>query len=294
MTPCTPCPPCDSEFPILCEPLETTANGKRLVVEDSAACQKTIQTPASGQVLTSNNGTLGWTNGNNSTVIAKSSSGNIEFNKVQTDYIADNAVTTIKIADDAVTTAKIADSNVTTANIADKAITNAKLRDSAGLSVVGRSANSTGQVADIVASTNNAVLVRDGTSLEFSLIQESNIANGEITAPKLSGAQTGTAPIFGIRAWVSFAGAGADGPAAIEQAGNVSGVTKNADGNYTITFTTALPTDNYAVMGSSSETSGTVGTAVVFGTRTTTSCEIIVASGASLIAKNRVTVAFIV
>jgi hypothetical protein len=42
----------------LCEPLETTANGKRLVVEDSAACQKTIQTPTSKQVLNSNNGNV--------------------------------------------------------------------------------------------------------------------------------------------------------------------------------------------------------------------------------------------
>jgi len=58
MSYCTPCPPCDTEYPLLCEPLETTANGKRLVVEDSAACQKTIQTPTSKQVLNSNNGNV--------------------------------------------------------------------------------------------------------------------------------------------------------------------------------------------------------------------------------------------
>jgi hypothetical protein len=77
---CTPSPPCDTEFPLLCEPLETTANGKRLVVEDSAACQKTIQTPASGQVLVSNtNGTISWTNGANNTLLRKTSSGGVEF-----------------------------------------------------------------------------------------------------------------------------------------------------------------------------------------------------------------------
>ena len=58
MSYCTPCPPCDTNFPLLCEPLETTANGKRLVVEDSAACQKTIQTPTSKQVVNSNNGNV--------------------------------------------------------------------------------------------------------------------------------------------------------------------------------------------------------------------------------------------
>jgi len=287
-TPCTPCPPCDSEYPLLCEPLETTANGKRLVVEDSAACQKTIQTPASQQVLkTDGASNLTWTNGANNTVLAKSSTGIVEFDQVQTSYIADSAVTTAKIADSSITTAKIIDGNVTTAKIADKAITNAKLRDSTGLSVVGRSANSTGQVADIVASTNNEVLVRNGTSLEFSLIQESNIANGEITAPKLSGAQTGTAPIFGIRAWVSFNSVGA-----IEQSGNVSTVTKNATGDYTVVFDTALPTNSYAVMGSTSEVPFAT---IVIDNRTTTQCKIFtVNTSSTLVDKNRITVAFIV
>ena len=79
-TPCTPCPPCDSEYPLLCEPLETTANGKRLVVEDSAACQKTIQTPASQQVLkTDGASNLTWTNGANNTVLGKSTTGIVEF-----------------------------------------------------------------------------------------------------------------------------------------------------------------------------------------------------------------------
>jgi hypothetical protein len=79
-TPCTPCPPCDSEYPLLCEPLETTANGKRLVVEDSAACQKTIQTPVAQQVLkTDGAGNLTWTNGANSTVLGKDSTGRVEF-----------------------------------------------------------------------------------------------------------------------------------------------------------------------------------------------------------------------
>lgn len=77
---CTPCPPCDTNFPLLCEPLETTANGKRLVVEDSAACQKTIQTPVAQQVLkTDGAGNLTWTNGASGTVLRKDSTGFVEF-----------------------------------------------------------------------------------------------------------------------------------------------------------------------------------------------------------------------
>ena len=80
MSYCTPCPPCDTNFPLLCEPLETTANGKRLVVEDSAACQKTIQSPVAQQVLkTDGAGNLTWTNGANSTILGKDSTGKIEF-----------------------------------------------------------------------------------------------------------------------------------------------------------------------------------------------------------------------
>jgi hypothetical protein len=65
---------------LLCEPLETTANGKRLVVEDSAACQKTIQTPVAQQVLkTDGAGNLTWTNGASGTILRKDSTGLVEF-----------------------------------------------------------------------------------------------------------------------------------------------------------------------------------------------------------------------
>jgi hypothetical protein len=152
-----------------------------LVVEDSAACQKTIQTPASQQVLkTDGASNLTWTNGANNTVLAKSSTGVVEFDQVQTAYISDSAVTTAKINDSAVTTAKIADNAITTAKIADnavntleiadKAVTNAKLRDSAALSVIGRSANSIGVPADIVAASDGQFLRRSGGVVGFGAI----------------------------------------------------------------------------------------------------------------------------
>ena len=205
MSYCTPCPPCDTEFPLLCEPLETTANGKRLVVEDSAACQKTIQAPTSQQVLkTDGAANLAWTNGANNTVLAKSSTGIVEFDQVQTAYIADSAVTTAKINNLAVTTAKIADVNVTTAKIADNAITtakiadnavntleianeavtSAKLRDSAALSVIGRSANSTGVPADIVAGADGRFLRRSSSVLGFGAIVADDLPAGTVLNAK--------------------------------------------------------------------------------------------------------------
>lgn len=59
---------------------------------------------------------------------------------------------------------------------------------------------------------------------------------------------TGTAV---CRAWVEFDGINATGSASrIISSFNVSGVTKNAAGNYTINFTNAMPSANYAFSGS--------------------------------------------
>lgn len=171
MSYCPPCPPCDSEFPLLCEPLETTANGRRIVVEDSAACQKTMQTPFAQQVLkTDGAGNLNWTNGKNKTVLAKSVTGDVEFAQVQTDYIEDNAVTTAKLAGLSVTTNIIADGAVTGTKIPDKTITNLKLRDSAGLSVIGQPADTSGVPSDITSSTDGDVLRRNGAYIGFGKI----------------------------------------------------------------------------------------------------------------------------
>lgn len=66
---------------------------------------------------------------------------------------------------------------------------------------------------------------------------------------------TGTAPIFGCRAWVNFDGTRneADSGASvigqnvkIRASGNVSSVLKNAVGDYTVNFTTAMPDANYS------------------------------------------------
>jgi len=65
---------------------------------------------------------------------------------------------------------------------------------------------------------------------------------------------SGTAPIFGVRAWVRFtrSGFGADAVVTIRGQGNVSSVTSDNNGVYTITFNTALPA-NYAIAGVANE-----------------------------------------
>jgi hypothetical protein len=56
------------------------------------------------------------------------------------------------------------------ATIQNDSVTNAKFRQSTALSVVGRSTNTTGDVADISASTDHQVLRRSGTTLGFGAI----------------------------------------------------------------------------------------------------------------------------
>lgn len=66
-----------------------------------------------------------------------------------------------------IATGDIADLGITTGKLAASAVTNAKFRDSAGLSVVARSVNSTGAVADITAANDYEVVQRVGSTLGF-------------------------------------------------------------------------------------------------------------------------------
>lgn len=72
-----------------------------------------------------------------------------------------------------------------TFSINTNGITNSLFRQSAGLSVVGRSANTTGDVADITAGTDAHVLRRSGTTLGFGQVTTGGIADAAITYAKI-------------------------------------------------------------------------------------------------------------
>lgn len=100
--------------------------------------------------------------------------------------IADNSISSAKLISNSVASSHLQSNSVTTAKIADSAITNAKLRNSVGVSVMGRSANSSGVVADIVASANGQVLMRDSDALVFAPIGTATVGDGSITTAKLA------------------------------------------------------------------------------------------------------------
>lgn len=72
----------------------------------------------------------------------------------------------------------------------------------------------------------------------------------EIRATTISNA-AGTGPItmtgqYAAKAWVNFNGTGT---VAIRESGNVSGITDNGTGDYTVNFTTAMVDGNYSYFG---------------------------------------------
>jgi hypothetical protein len=86
-------------------------------------------------------------------------------------------------------------------------------------------------------------------------ISVGGLPDGIVTAPELNGAQTGSAPIYGCRAWVNFdgtrneadTGASTNGAnVKIRASGNVTSVLKNGTGDYTVNFATAMVDANYS------------------------------------------------
>jgi hypothetical protein len=62
----------------------------------------------------------------------------------------------------------------------------------------------------------------------------------------------GSAPVYACRAWVNFNGTGT---VSIRASGNVSSISDNGVGNYTMNFSTALPDTNYAYKGTGEQQS---------------------------------------
>jgi hypothetical protein len=178
--------------------------------------------------------------------------------------ISNSAVTTAKINNLAVTEAKLADSAVTTAKINNLAVTEAKLAASAVTDTkIASNAVTTAKINSNAVtyakmqnvSTANRLLgstTANGTVSEVQ-VATNMVANGAITASKLSGQQSGTAPIYGIRHFVEIAGEGA---IAVSGSGSLT-ANYVGGGTYDISFTSnAPPNANYIVIATSTDVEG--------------------------------------
>jgi hypothetical protein len=94
--------------------------------------------------------------------------------------------------------------------------------------------------AAIVDGAVTDVKIEDGAVTDAKLTLAANASNIK-TALNASG----DAPIYAARAWVNFNGTGT---VAIRASGNVTSITDNGTGDYTINFTTAMPDANYATV----------------------------------------------
>jgi hypothetical protein len=160
-------------------------------------------------------------------------------------------------------TADIADGQITTVKILDANVTDAKLATGIDASKITTGTLPIARIAD-------GAVVNDKLSLAANAGEIKKALNAD-NAP----------PIFACRAWVNFdgtrneadTGASTNGAnVKIRNNGNVASVLKNGTGDYTVTFTVAMPNENYAIQ-SALNLSGSGSTKVLYVHSLTTGAE---------------------
>jgi hypothetical protein len=95
------------------------------------------------------------------------------------------------------------------------------------------------------SASNNIVLATGGdTTITNNLTVSGTGSNSIAGTFQFNSGYGSVATAYGCRAWVNFNGTGT---VAIRASGNVSSITDNGVGDYTVNFTTAMPDANYAV-----------------------------------------------
>lgn len=141
-------------------------------------------------------------------------------------------------------TAQLEDSAVTTAKIADDAVTYAKIQNiTAASRILGRgSASGAGDTEELSAG---ATLAISGTTLSANAAvqadMEAQTANKVVTADVLLHSPAAA------KAWVCFTVPA--GAPTIQTSFNVTSITDNGTGDFTVNFTTAFSSANYAIVG---------------------------------------------
>lgn len=132
-----------------------------------------------------------------------------------------------------------------------------------GINITGNAATVTSVTTNAnltgpITSTGNATAIASKTGTGSTFVMQTSPT---LTTPNIDSAQfatvIGTAPLYASRAWVNFNGTGV---VAIRASGNVSSITDNGTGLYTVNFTTAMQDVNYCALASYNyDNSGTGG-----------------------------------
>ena len=196
--------------------LATVTSGALLIGAGTSAFT-TLTGTVTGQVVSWNNSTATWEVGTLSSGVSSFSAGTTGFTPSTGTTGAVTLSGTLNVANGGTGRSSLTANNV----------------------LIG---NGTSAVNFVAPSTSGNALVSNGTSWESG------------NPARLSTA-SGSAPSYSARAWVNFDGTNAFSPnpstTAIRASGNVSSITDNNTGDYTINLTTAMPNANYVIAGSS-------------------------------------------
>jgi hypothetical protein len=121
-----------------------------------------------------------------------------------------------------ITSNELAANSVSSSNIVDGTIVNADINASAAIAL---SKLATGALP---------------TGIKVNQV---NITDRSIDALALNGYQTGSAPIYAIRAWASVNSTGST-----KRSQNIQSITKPSTGNYTVNFSLDMPSSTYAIV----------------------------------------------
>ena len=119
----------------------------------------------------------------------------------------------------------------------------------------------------IKPTASGSTIEQDGSAI-LSIDASGNLTvpnnlfvTGTAPIPDALSTASGSAPSYSARAWVNFNGTGT---VAIRESGNVSSITDNSTGDYTINFTTSLTDANYSLnVTTSNASSGAAGSGPV-------------------------------
>ena len=180
---------------------------------------------------------------------------------------ADAIDTQMKVNADAIAAYDAATKTLTnkTIDLTDNTVTgtlaefNTALSDGSFASLAGTE-TLTNKTIDLTDNTITGTLAEFNTALSdgsfasldgTETLTNKTLTSPTLTTPNIDSAQvatvSGTAPLYMCRAWVNFDALTT--PPTIRASGNVSSVTANGVGDYTVNFTTAMPDANYASMG---------------------------------------------
>ena len=122
--------------------------------------------------------------------------------------------------------------------------TSGNVLTSNGTAWVSSAPASTG--TSISNGTSNVTIASSGGSIAMTTAGTSAATVDTSQNLQFNSGYGSVATAYGCRAWVNFNGTGT---VAIRASGNVSSITDNGNGDYTVNFTSAMPDANYSTSG---------------------------------------------